>query len=287
VDYRPIVADDLEACADVFYAADEEVQLRAGLPIGPRNRPALSRLFAHISRTSPHRAWLAEERGSITGFGMAVERDELTFLSFLFVLPEVQAGGIGRALLERCMAGSDSRAVCIFSVQPIAAALYAHFGMVPLDPLYTFIGRPATQLPAMPSGARIGPLDAEAAAALDRDVVGFTRPADHAAWAAWERRLFGLFEGPAVVGYGYAHASGRLGPVVVQRADLLLPFVGGLMREVEPLEDWMVHVPGAAGQTFSGLLAAGLRLDGPPAIYCANRRVSDHSRYLPATFALP
>ena len=41
-------------------------------------------------------------------------------------MPAVQARGVGRALLERCMAGSTSRAVCIFSAQPVSAALLAN-----------------------------------------------------------------------------------------------------------------------------------------------------------------
>lgn len=287
MEHRPITTVDLEACADVFYAADDDLQVQRGLPISPRNRPALLRLFAHVSASSPHRAWLAEQRGEIVGFGMAAQRDDLTFLSFLFVLPEVQSRGVGRALLERCMAGSTNRAVCIFSVQPVSAALYARYGMVPLDPLYTFIGRPATELPALPTGTRVGPIEPAATSALDLEVAGFSRPVDHAAWAAWGRTLIGLFDGDEPVGYGYAQASGRFGPVMVRRAELLLPFVGQLMREIEPIEEWMLHVPGAAGETFEALLRAGLRLDGPPIIYCANRRLSDHSRYLPATYALP
>ena len=59
------------------------------------------------------------------------------------------------------------------------------------------------------------------------------------------------------------------------------------MGEVEPNGAWMVNVPGPAQDTFVGLLRAGLRLDGPPLIYCASAPSIDHSRYLPATFALP
>jgi GNAT superfamily N-acetyltransferase len=287
VDLRPIEAGDLEACADVFYAADDELMTRRGLAVSPRNRPALLRMLGHISTTSTERAWLAELAGRVIGFGMAAQREQLVFLSFLFVEPEAQVRGLGRALLERCMAGSDQRAVCILSAQPVSAALYAKYGMVPLVPLYTFVGRPVRPLPALAAGLAVGPLEIDQTSELDRAVTGFARAIDHAAWRAWERRLVGLFEAGRLVGYGYAQRSGRLGPVVVQRAELLLPFVGQLMREVEPLGAWMVHVPGPAADTFSGLLAAGLRLDGPPELFCASHHAIDHSRYLPSSFALP
>ena len=109
----------------------------------------------------------------------------------------------------------------------------------------------------------------------------------HAAWQSWGRKPFGLFEGGRPVGYGYAQTSGRLGPIVVERRELVLPLVAELMRQVEPLEDWMVHVPGAAAETFTTLLNAGMKLDGPPVVFCSSDETIDHSRYLPSSFALP
>jgi len=287
MEFRQITADDLESCAEVFYTADDDLMTRGGLPLSPRNPVALLRLFGHISATNPERAWLAEQDGQVIGFGMSAERGELVFLAFLFVRPDAQANGLGRALLKRSMAGSTRRAVCIFSAQPVSAALYAMYGMVPRVPLYTFTGSPRAELPALSAGLRVGSVEAQVTSDLDRDVTGFTRAEDHRAWLGWDRRLFGLFEGDVLVGYGYAQASGRLGPVVVRRAELLLPFIGQLMREVEPLEAWMLHVPGPAKETFETLLSVGMRLDGPPILFCATELSIDHSRYLPATFALP
>jgi GNAT superfamily N-acetyltransferase len=287
MDFRPIDPVDLEACADVFYAADDELMARRGLPLSPRNRLALLRLFSHIQATSPHRAWLAERDGRVLGFGMSAQRERLVFLSFLFVEPTEQSKGLGRALLERSMADGLDKAVCIFSVQPVSAALYARYGMVPRVPLYTFTGRPTRPLPELPAGLSVGPLEVSGTEALDRAVTGFARVQDHAAWLDWERRLFGLFDAGRPVAYGYAQASGRLGPVVAERPELVLPFVAALMREIEPLEAWMVHVPGPAAEPFSALLSAGMRIDGPPVLFCASSHAIDHSRYLPSTFALP
>lgn len=287
MNFRPIDPADLDACADVFYAADDDLMTKRGLPIMPRNRVALLRLFGHIQATSPHRAWLAERDGRVVGFGMSAQRGALVFLSFLFIEPVEQSKGLGRALLERSMSGAEQTAVCIFSIQPISAALYAKYGMVPRVPMYTLLGRPREPLPGLPAGLSVGPLEVDAAAALDRAVTGFEREQDHVAWRSWDRRLFGLFEAGRPVGYGYAQPSGRLGPVVVERRELVLPLVAELMRQVEPLEDWMVHVPGPAAGAFTALLNAGMKLDGPPVVFCASDVAIDHSRYLPSTFALP
>ena len=55
---------------------------------------------AHASESTPERCWLAEQDGKVVGFGMAVDRDDLTFPAFLFVLPDAQAAGLGAALLR-------------------------------------------------------------------------------------------------------------------------------------------------------------------------------------------
>jgi GNAT superfamily N-acetyltransferase len=287
MDYRPIDLADLEACTDVFYEADDELNARRGLPLTPRNRAPLLRLFEHLVSQSPQRGWLAERDGSVLGFGIAAQRADMTFLSFLFVRPDVQAGGIGRALLERAMAGSDYRAVCIGAVQPISAALYARYGMTPRVPMFTFSGRPRDELPALTDGLDIGEVSVAEVADLDLEVTGLTRPEDHALWQEWQRQRVGLFASGALVGYGYFQPMGRLGPVVVRRAGHLLPFVGALMARQPEVETWLLNVPGPASETFVALLKAGLRLEGPPIVYCATELRIDHSRYLPSTFALP
>jgi len=287
VEFRPITPDDIESCVDVFFAADEALMASRNFPVGQRNPVAIFNIVEHIAATTPERAWLAEGDGSILAFGMGAERGDLVYLSFLFVRPEVQATGIGRALYERCMPSAGYRATAIWSPQPTSAAMYAREGLVPRVPMYTLSGRPREPLPPLQDGLQLDDIDQREIDDLDREIVGFTRAADHAAWQRWERRPFALREGSRAVGYGYAQPAGRLGPAVVRNSEHLVPLVGALMTAVEPREDWMVHVPGPASDLFAGLLQAGMRLRGAPIIFCATEPRLDHSRYLPATFVLP
>lgn len=287
MDYRPIGPADLETCGEVFYEADDELNVRRGLPRTPRNPMPLLRLFGHILRGSPERGWLVERDGKVLGFGIAAQRADMTFLSFLFVRPDAQAGGLGRALLEKAMANSAYRAVCIGSAQPISAALYAQYGMVPRVPLFMFSGKPTVALRPLSAGAGIGPVSIDDVAQLDREVTGLTRAEDHAAWESWDRQRLGLYRSDELVGYGYVQSIGRLGPVIVREAADLLPFVGALMGRLPDVETWLLNVPGPAAETFQTLLKAGLRLEGPPIVYCATELRIDHGRYLPSTFALP
>ena len=67
----------------------------------------IGRLHAHTQATDPDRFVVATVPGDgqerIVGFGSAVERGSLWFLSMLFVRPEAQGQGLGRALLERIL----------------------------------------------------------------------------------------------------------------------------------------------------------------------------------------
>ncbi|MEX2546408.1 MAG: GNAT family N-acetyltransferase [Chloroflexota bacterium] len=287
MEIRPITPADIEACVEVFYSADEALSASMNLLVMPRNPQAIDGIFRHVSENDPGRAWVAEQGGEVVGFGMAIERDELTFLAFLFVRPDAQSAGLGAQLYDRCMPASGYRATCIWSVQPISAALYARYGLVPRVPMYTMTGRPRIPLPRLRDGLELTSITPAEIDELDREIVGFTRRVDHEAWQRWERRAWALREGEQLIGYGYSQPAGRIGPAVVRRAEDLLPLVGALMDQIEPREDWMVHVPGPAAEPFSALLQAGMRFDGPPVIFCATQPGIDHSRYLPATFALP
>jgi GNAT superfamily N-acetyltransferase len=285
--YRQATVADLNACADVLYAADDELAARRGLPVSPRNREPLVRLFAHLLAGQPDRYWVAEHAGRVLGFGASVQYQDMTYLGFLFVEPELQAAGVGRELLERSMHDSRYRAVCIASYQPISAALYARYGMVPRIPIYMLTGSLRRALRPLPRGLDVRMIAAEDADGLDVAICGVSRPTDHAFWSTMGRVRYGLFERHELVGYGYVQAAGRLGPFVVGRPEHLLPFVGRLIEEMPSVETWMVNVPGPAAETFVALLDAGMRLEGPPAIFCATDLRVDHSRYLPASYALP
>jgi GNAT superfamily N-acetyltransferase len=294
VELRPITNADLAACAEVYYAAQDELYGQRGLPRLPRNPSALTSLFAHIVASDPQLCWLARDgTGTVSGFAMAVARGTLRYLSFLFVAPDLQGRGVGRALLARTMPPSGHRGVAIEAIQPASAALYASIGLLPRLPIYTFIGQLREDLPGLPAGLTLEPLEGgrEVLDGLDEQVLGFSRRQDHQAWLGWDRQCYVAFDETLVdrpaVGYGYAHRSGRFGPVLSLDAAHLRPLVAELMARVTPLDGWQVLVPASAAELFLELLHAGLRIDGPPALLCSDGLTLDHARYLPATFALP
>jgi len=250
-------------------------------------------------------------------FASAVERGYLWYLSMLFVEPGHQGVGLGHALLDRIRPARSAgllgpvEALASDSAQPISNALYSSLGIVPRAPLYRLVGRPtrAGALPPLPGGVTAVPFDRadddrrsatgpstavepsgaptqsalpEAVGELDQEILGFEHPQDHR-YAGENGRLGFLYRAAdgTAIGYGYTSAVGYLGPVAVREASLLPAVIGHLLSALEPRGASAAWVPGAAGEVFSALIRAGLRIDGFPLMLCWSRPFADFSRYLP------
>ena len=308
--YRPATPADLPTCGAIWRLALNDYFGRLNLPEIPDDLVAILRIHRHLLATDPDSFLVAEQATAdgpvrIVAFASAVRRGAVWFLSMLFVLPEAQGSGIGRALLARLLPppGTAALATCTDTAQPISNGLYASIGMVPRMPILRLVGlaeRP-TELPSLPVGVRaigfdevdrggdrIGgaALDDEIAA-LDRDAVGFDHPVDHA-MVRTEGRLGFLFLGPdgGPVGYGYASEAGRVGPIAVRDPALLGPVVSHLVTTVRPRGAFGLWLPGAAEGTIGPLLRAGFRLEGFPCLICWDRPFADFARYVPVSPSL-
>jgi GNAT superfamily N-acetyltransferase len=274
---------------------------RLNVPPIPDQLDGVGRLHAHTLGTDPERFVVACQtlegaagREAIVGFASAIERGPVWFLSMLFVAPEHQGRGLGRRLLRRVLPeGRDGGhgALCAVtdSVQPISNGLYAMHGIVPQLPLAHLVGRPsrAGSWQPLPAGISVSPLASgdqlpESIHALDRELLGFDHAVDHR-FAGESGRQLQLVRDrdDALLGYGYISAAGNVGPVAVRHATLLAPVTAHLLGQIQPRGALAVWVPGAAGETVSSLIRAGLRIDGFPLLIGWSRAFADFERYLP------
>jgi GNAT superfamily N-acetyltransferase len=302
---RPATEADLAACAAIWRTSINDYTLRLNQPEIPDDLVAILRLYEHLLSTDPDGFVVAEQPdGSghrrIVAFVSALRRGPLWFLSMLFVLPEAQGSGLGRALLDRVLPPPESASLmtCTDSAQPISNGLYASLGMTPRMPLLRLVGLPdRAEMPPLPEGIRavrfdeIGDLGGDGLSgaalddelrALDREVLGFDHPQDHDLVRREERIGF-LFLGPdgSAIGYGYASEAGRVGPVAVRDASLLAPVVCHVLAAIRPRGAFGIWLPGAAGPTMTTLLRSGFRFDGFPCLVCWDRPLTDFSRYVP------
>jgi GNAT superfamily N-acetyltransferase len=292
VELRPATTADLPDCERIWREGLNGYLGPMGIPDVPLDNPGLRRLHAHTLATDPERFWVAERGGRVIAFGSAVERSALWFLSMLFVEPAEQGRRIGQSLLERMLprpGDGHALATATDSAQPVSNGLYGSLGIVPRMPMFHLIGRPrpGSRPAELPDGIRgevVGAGDTAFAAArdaLDRELVGFVHPEDHA-FAAGDRVLFAYRDRDgALAGYGYASEVGRIGPIAARDGALLGPILEHLLDAVEPRGASAVWLPGAAGEGVVSALRAGLRIEGFPTLLCWSRPFGDFERYVP------
>lgn len=317
-DIRPARPQDLEACARIWHVAVNDYLVRLNQPEWPFDPKGITALYRHLQATDPDRFLVAvrsdptegaPDGERIVAFTSAYVRDSLWFLSMLFVLPEEQATGVGRQLLERVLPVPGSGltlATATDSAQPISNALYGRYGMVPRMPLLNLSGelRRPESLPGLPDGMTATPFEVVVAgtadgrpgaadgaghrelsalvSALDHATLGVEHPQDHA-WLRISGRRGFVYRSLSgdVLGYGYTSEVGRVGPIAVMDAALMAPVLGHLLRAVQPRGAFAVWTPGAAGDAVRMLLDAGLRLEPFPILMCWDSPLTDYTRYLP------
>lgn len=300
--YRPATEADLPDCERLWREGLDGYLGPLGFPDVPLDNPGLRRLHAHTLATDPARFWVAAGlTGRLEGFGSAIRRGPVWFLSMLFVSPTAQARGLGRGLLRRMLPDPGlgvALATATDSAQPVSNGLYASLGIVPRVPLFNLIGRPGDhfEAAALPDGVTAGPLGEPLATPaarehedrgiddLDRELLGFAHPEDHAFIRRESRIGFAYRDVTGrLAGYGYASESGRVGPIGVRRPALMGPVLGHLLTTVIPRGASSVWLPGTADGAFREALRAGLRIEGFPTLLCWSRPFADFGRYVPTS----
>jgi GNAT superfamily N-acetyltransferase len=334
VTYRPPRPGELAECALVWHAAVDDYMRRLARPLPPPYLDPLIALLGHVLETDPERFLVAVStaprvapwqatvpgpRGSrserIVGFGIAVQREHVWFLSQLYVLPEEQRRGIGRALMTRIMPSLEGPgggvegsgnppdetrpgvlATCTDSAQPVSNGLYGRFGIVARMPIFNLVGRPIdpSTMPRLPEGLEAAPLETldelrarTAIDAIERAVLGYAHPADHA-YLRIEGRTGFLYRtsGGEPIGYGYSSKAGRFGPVALLDETLTAPVVAHLLTAIEPRGASSAWVPGANDRAMVAMLRAGLRIESFPGLMCWTRPFAAFELYMPAGLSL-
>jgi GNAT superfamily N-acetyltransferase len=261
MEIRPTTDADVPALDEVFRAAIGDVFRRHAFE--PPNPPpeAFAAQHRHLLRHDAERCFVAEDGGRVVAFAAALERGDTWFLSSLFVRPDHQGRGFGRALLERVWGDERRRRLTLTdSIQPISNGLYARHGLVPTTPLLALVGTPRVEdrdglEPAAPT--------ADALAALDLTAYGFDRSVDHAYWSGVGRGTVWL-RGGEPASYSYVVDGAWVGPV----GGVDGPAAADALRaELARTEGQArVLVPGTSRELVETALAADLRIGGPPGL---------------------
>jgi GNAT superfamily N-acetyltransferase len=160
-----MTADDVAAADAAAWSALRQIVPAEFVEQADREVERRRLRVAHLLRTDPDGAWVAEDDGDIVGCALALVREDVWGLSLLGVRPEHQARGVGRQLLARTLEYAEGRrgAIILSSEDPKAMRRYARAGFA-LRPCVTCAG--IVDRSVLPNGLRSRP----GSAAADQDL---------------------------------------------------------------------------------------------------------------------
>jgi len=127
-------------------------------------------------RESGRMVMAVSEDGAPMGFGGIVVRSGVTRLADLFIDPDRQGQGVGKALLREVL-GDATVMMTSASADPRALPLYVRAGMQPLWPYHFMLGDPRRV--HAPSSVAVEAADSDELVEIDRAATGFDRATDH------------------------------------------------------------------------------------------------------------
>jgi len=293
ITYRRARSNDLATALRIVQQAYNDLRVRSGLAPTVPLRPPLFQKFCLTE--DPDGLWVAEAGDSIVGFGFSWMSQKFWFLSQLFVRPETQARGVGRALLSKTLQqaqrnGADNRALITTAYNTVSTGLYVRNGIYPREPLYRVVApAPVVEHKMKVTEHDVVPIapwpePQEWIGRIDEDILGFRRDSHH-------RFLLDGFATRAVrvqrrgraVGYAYISAEGHVGPLAVAPDADGKAVVASAVRcalDGHPKQVSMI-VPGRADHILTIVSELGFRID-EPFVLMAARPFGDWRNYLPS-----
>ncbi len=195
--FRPAQETDLAQMYEVFYQ-NEIIDI-----LNPPPHGDMSDLL-HTLRTGT--VYVAEQDTAILAFAGAITRGEVTFLTDLFVRPDLQSTQLGKTLLPYVLPQSGLIHCTMSSTDPRALALYIRAGMHPAWPHFFLRLEGPIRADFSTPGVEIVAIDGDDLALVDWDaqLSGRLRPQDHAHWIATQQAVPLWFQRRGqTVGYGY------------------------------------------------------------------------------------
>jgi ribosomal protein S18 acetylase RimI-like enzyme len=267
VPIRPLTAADVDAVAEVDFAACHEVALRHGMRPPVRAVRESRALVRDLLAADPLGGFVAEEDGRIVGHGWLHARGPIAVVGPIAVEPAAQRRGLGRALLAHCLQAAGSRTTQVrllhdgFDTGALELWMSEGFRVV----------APVLEL-ELPAGAAV------AAAANGPGVtVREATTNDQARIAARDARTFGAprpqdverllragggviaERGKSMVGFALG-GRGRLGPATADEPALVLALLTTLVATLARGDALRVTVVATDRALVDGLRAMGFRV---------------------------
>ncbi len=260
-----------------------------------------SRFFDHFRRTDPEGCYCAFEGDRMVGYVSSIVREHEWYLAFLFVTPGRWGRGIGRKLLDKSIKygkdnGSTLFALCTYSYNPDAVALYSRYGMTPYVPIL-HMHWDKSKHQELRTEAEFQPLDENEIRdyeelnpinKLDRRNRGIARPEDHKFLIdSNDHYIIAYSKNSKIVGYAAFYRQGLIAPITAITPDYLRRIVNqAINRQLDAgTERLKLFCAGSSRKTLSYLLKMGLHV-GDIDLLLTEKPFGNLKLYLPAHLAM-
>jgi GNAT superfamily N-acetyltransferase len=291
VHIRPGTPNDTEQCHRLLWRAITDLATRQGTPLeGTADDwwPSFEPLSGFLSRSYAE-WWVAEGSDSRTliGYARSIERGGLFELTEFFVLPDQQARGVGRALLQRAFPAGRGEVRSIIATTDVRAlARYYGAGVAAQFPFLTLARPPAADARAASNleTVRIGDCDATVLSqllAIERAVLDYDRGEAELRWLLQSREGYLYRRDGRDIGYAFIGSEGA-GPIAALDADDL----PGQLVHVEARAHELgasrlaLEVPGVNSVAIRHLLGRGFQLDPWINVLMSSRPFGQFDRYI-------
>lgn len=266
MEVRLAVMDDLEEQYQVFAQSEGELCRQQGVAWEPEPFSQWRIVHEHLLLVDGERCYVATANGKIVGFSAAFRRQDVCFLSALFILPEYQNCGLGRRLCGLSLR-DDAKIVLTItdSFQLVSTGLYAKWHLFPRTPIMTLSGRPAH---IDPPPLEPGPLELADLLELDMACYGFDRSLDHALWQEGAHATLWRDRGKPVA-YSYRSEDGKVGPIVGNTTRYAALALRGELNQLEGQMATLL-VPGSSYLLMHVAFQNGLRYAAQPGLLLGN-----------------
>jgi ribosomal protein S18 acetylase RimI-like enzyme len=265
---RPLAAADVDAVAEVDFAAFQDVALRHGLAPVVRAVRDSRTTVRNLLAADPLGGFVAEDEDRIVGHAWVHPRGPIATVGPLAVEPACQRRGVGRALLAHCLQAVGPRTTQVrlvhesFNVATLHLYLTAGFRIV--APLLELVREPEAEVVAPPVPATVTvrkavPGDQARIVARDARTFGAQRPQDVERYL---RSAHGVVaeRGKTLAGFALG-GFGTLGSAAAEDPALVLALLGALAADPGlRAERLRIMVLATDRMLVDGLRAAGFAL---------------------------
>ena len=241
---------------------------------------------------SPSGAFVARDNGTPIGLAYCTALQDEWFLSECFVEPSYRRMGIGTRLLQAAMreAGDVARSALVPAEERGGFAFALRNGIALQTPVLRIAGaipreEHLAQMAAGDYRFRVETIDPVAHRfaldALDREIRGSARPADHVQWARDATGACFILQ-DEVVGYAHVWPDGRIGPAASASNAYLVQFLGFALvtlRRTYGASWCTAMVPGNNLRVMRTAVRIGLAIDGTY-LFATDTPMNDLTRYV-------